>query len=58
MFLKTMKKTNKHRKIALLARSKLNIIEKILSKSLIDSDINHEEFTLVINNEQNYYRLK
>ena len=52
-----MKKTNKHRKIALLARSKLNI-EKILSKSLIDSDINHEEFTLVINNEQNYYRLK
>ena len=58
MFLKTMKKTNKHRKIALLVRSKLNIIEKMLSKSLIDSDITHEEFTRMINDKQNYYRLK
>ena len=51
-FLKTMgnKKKSKHRKIALLARSKLNSIEKIISKALIDSDISHKEFTQFIIN--------
>ena len=59
MFLKTMGKLkNKHIKIALLARSKLNGIEKIISKAMIDSDISHKEFTLVINLRKNYFRLK
>ena len=52
------KKKHKHRKIALLTRSKLNSIEKIISITIIDSDISHDEFTLVINEEQNYFRLK
>ena len=29
-----------------------------IPKVLIDSGISHEEFTLVINEEQNYFRLK
>ena len=41
-----------------MARSTLNRIEKIISKALIDSDISHKEFTLVINEEQNYFGLK
>ena len=51
------KQTNKHRKIVLLARSKLINLKtlKITSKVLIDSNICHEEFTVVINEEQSYY---
>ena len=59
MFLKTIgrKKTNT-KKNALLVRSKLNSIEKILSKTLIDSDISHEEVTIGINEKQNHVRIK
>ena len=32
----------KHRNITLLVRSKLNSIQKIISKTLADSDINHD----------------
>ena len=52
-----MKEKNKHRMIVLLARSNLNNI-KIISKVLIDSDISHDEFTLVINEKQSFFRLK
>ena len=41
----------KLRKIILLAKSKLNSIEKIISMALIDSDISHNEFTLMITGE-------
>ena len=41
-----------------MVRSKLNGIEKIISKALIDSDISHDEFTQAINEEQNYFRPK
>ena len=40
-----------------MTRRKLNSIEKI-SKALIGSDISHEEFILLINEEENYFRLK
>ena len=33
-------------------------IEKIISKALIDSVTTHEEFMLVIDEKQNYLRLK
>ena len=36
----------------------MNNIEKTISKALTDSDFSHEEFPLVINDEQNYLRLK
>ena len=38
---------NINSKIALLDRSKLNSIEKIISKALAGSDISYEEFTLM-----------
>ena len=39
-----MKKKKKHDKIALLAKSKLNSIEVLISKALIDSNISHDDF--------------
>ena len=47
-----MCRKKKHRKIALLVINKLNTIAKIISKALIDFDISHDEFTLVINEEK------
>lgn len=44
--------------ITLSARSKLNSIEKIISKALIDFDSSHDEFTLVINEGQHYSAAK
>ena len=43
------KKEKKHEKIVLLAKSKLNSIEVLISKALIDSNISHDEFVLVNN---------
>lgn len=40
-----------------MALSKLNTTEKIMSKALMDSDMS-DEFTLVINEKQNFLRLK
>ena len=39
----TRKKKKKHNKIIALARSKLNIIENLISQALIDFEITHEE---------------
>ena len=44
------KKKKKHDRIVLLAKSKLNSMEVLISKVLIDSNISHEEFVF-INNE-------
>ena len=53
MFLETVKeKKSKHRKIALFTKNKLDSIKKVVSKALIDFNISHEEFTLIINEEQ------
>ena len=41
------KKSKKHDKIVLLAKSKLNSIEALISKALIDPNISHYEFVLI-----------
>ena len=41
------KRKKKHAKIVLLAKSKLNSIEVLISKALIDSVISHDEFVLI-----------
>ena len=41
-----------------MARSKLNSIEKVISKALADSSINYDKFTIVINEDQNCFRSK
>ena len=38
-----------HDKTVLLAKSKLNIIEFLISKALINSNISHDEFVLMNN---------
>ena len=48
------KKQKKYDKIVLLAKSKLNEIEILISKALIDSNITHDKFAF-INNELNKY---
>ena len=41
------KKNKKHDKIVFLAKSMLNSMEVLISKVLIDSVINHDEFVLI-----------
>ena len=48
----------KHSKIVLVARSKLNSIESIISKALKDNGISYEDFTTIMNEEINYRELK
>ena len=43
------KKKKKHDKILLLAKSKLNGIEVLISKVVIDSNISHDQFVLINN---------
>ena len=52
------KKKKKHDKIVLLANSKLNRIEVLTSKSLIDSNISHDEFVLISNVLQEYREME
>ena len=52
----TRKKKKKHSKIIALARSKLNIIENLISQALIDFEITHEEFSKIIYEKNNYER--
>ena len=42
----------------MLARSKLNSIEIKISKTLLDNEISHEDFTTITNEEMNYRGLK
>ena len=50
----TKKRKKKHNKIIALAKSKLNMIDTLLSSALNDSKVSHEEFTNIIT-EKNIY---
>ena len=52
------KKKKKHDKIVSLAKSKLNRIEVLISKSLIDSNISHDEFVSINNVLKEYEEMK
>ena len=54
----TRKKKKKHNKIIALARSKLNIIETLISRALTDFDISHEEFSKIIYENNNYEQIR
>ena len=53
----TRKRKRKHNKITALARSKLNIIENLISQALIDFEITHEEFSKIIYEKNNYEQI-
>ena len=52
------KKKKKHNKLVLLTKSKLNSIEVLISKALIDSVISHDEFVLINNVLKEYNEMK
>ena len=53
----TRKKKKKRNKIIALARSKLNIIENLISQALIDFEITHEELSKIIYEKNNYEQI-
>ena len=58
-FLKTTRnKKEKHNKIVMLARSKLNIIESKISEALINNEISHGEFMTIMNEGKKFWELK
>ena len=52
------KKKEKHSKIIMLAKSKLNSIESLMSQALIDLDISHDEFKAIVNEKKKYDPVK
>ena len=42
----------------MLAKSKLNNIESLISQALNDLDISHEEFIIILNEKDKYERMK
>ena len=53
----TRNKKKKHDKILMLAKSKLDSIETLVSQALIDMEINREEFNAIIMEENKYERM-
>ena len=51
---KLLKVTRKKKKFLILAKSKLNSIETLMSQALIDLDINYEEFKTIVNENEKY----
>ena len=48
----------KHDKILMLAKSKLNSIETLISQALIDMEISHEEFIAIFKEKDKYKKMK
>ena len=53
----TINKKKKHDQL-LLTESKFNSIETLISQALIDSDISHEEFIMMLNEKDKYEKMK
>ena len=51
-------KKKKHDKVVLLAKSKLNRIQVVISKALIDSVISHDKFVLINNVLKEHNKMK
>ena len=54
----TRNKKKKHNKILILAKSKLNSIETLVSQALIDVEISHEEFITILKQKNKYEKMK
>ena len=42
----------------MLAKSKLNSIETLISQALIDLEVSHEKFTTILNEKDKYEKMK
>ena len=54
----TRSKKKKHDKLLMLAKSKLNSIETLVSQGLIDMQISHEEFITMLKGKDKYEKMK
>ena len=54
----TRNKRKKHNKILMLAKSKLNSIETLLSQALIDMERSNEEFITILKEKDKYEKMK
>ena len=54
----TRKKQKKHDKILMLAKSKLNSVETLISQTLVDMEISQEEFIIILNEKDKYDKIK
>ena len=54
----TRNKKKKHDKIFMLAKSKLNNIETLISQALIDMEISHEEYISILKEKNKYKKMK
>ena len=54
----TINKKKKHDQLLILAESKFNSIETLISQALGDLDISHEEFIMVLNEKDKYEKMK
>ena len=54
----TRNEKKKHDNILMLAKSKLNSIEISISKALNEMEISHEEFIIILNEKDNYDKMK
>ena len=54
----TRNKKKKHGKIFMLAKSKLDSIDTLISHAQIDIEISHEQFNAIIREKQKYQRMK
>ena len=54
----TRNKKKKHDKTLMLAKSKLNSIETLLSQAFLDMEISHEEFIAIFKEKDKYEKMK
>ena len=54
----TRKKKKKHNKILMLAKSKLDSIETLISQVLTNMEISHEEFITILKVKDKYEKMK
>ena len=54
----TRNKKQKHNKILIMAKSKLNSTENLISQALIDMEISDEEFVTILKEKQKYEKMK
>ena len=54
----TRKKKKRYDKILMLAESKFNSIETLISQALNDLVISHEEFKTILNEKDKYEKMK
>ena len=54
----TRKNKKKYDKILMLAESKFNSIETLTSQALNNLDISHEEFKMILNEKDEYKKMK